>query len=467
MVLDKLGDSLKNTLKKIAKSIFVDERLVNELVKDIQRSLLQADVNVQLVFDLSKSIKKRALDEKSPKKISPKEHLINIVYEELVKFLGSEKAEIKIEKKKPFKIMMVGLFGSGKTTTIGKLANHYKKRGYKVATLGLDVHRPAAPEQLKQISESLDIPVFIEKGEKDPIKIYKKYEKEFSKYDILLIDTAGRDALSKDLIEEIELLNRTIKPDERLLVISADIGQAAQKQALQFHESCQITGVVITKMDGTAKGGGALSACAVTHAPIKFIGVGEKIDDIEEFNPKGFVGRLLGMGDLEALLEKAKEAISEEDAKDLGKKFLKGDFNFLDLYDQMRAVRKMGPLSKILDLIPGAGSLNIPKDVLNIQDSKLEVWKFIFQSCTKEELENPDIITRERIDRISKGSGRSASEIRELLKMYRQSKKMMKMMGGMSLKPGEEQDMAKLMRKFKGKMPKGLGKIKGMKNFKF
>ena len=462
MVLDKLGDSLKSTLKKIAGSIFIDEKLIDELIKDLQRALLQSDVDVNLVFSLSKSLKKRALEEKPPKAISAKEHLINIVYEELVKFLGKEKSEIKITKHKPFKIMMVGLFGSGKTTTIGKLANYYHKRGYKVAVLGLDVHRPAAPEQLKQIAEQVKIPYFIEKKEKDPIKIYNKYKNEFSKYDILIVDTAGRDALSKDLIEEIELLNKTIKPHERLLVTSADIGQAAQKQAEQFHESCNITGVVVTKMDGTAKGGGALSACSVTKAHIKFIGVGEKIDDLEEFNPKNFVGRLLGMGDLEALLAKAKEAISEEDAKDLGKKFLKGDYNFLDLYDQMKAVKKMGPLSKIMDLVPGAGGLNIPKDVLNIQDEKLEKWKHIFQSCTKEELENPEIITRDRVDRISKGSGRSSSEIRELLKMHKQSKKLMKMMGGMAGKEGE-QDINKLMRKFKGKMPKGMGKIKGMK----
>lgn len=463
MVLDKLGDSLKGTLKKIAGSIFVDEKLIDELVKDIQRALLSADVNVQLVFDLSKSIKKRALEEKPPKAISPKERLINIVYEELVKFLGKEKAEIKITKKKPFKIMMVGLFGSGKTTTIGKLAKYYTKRGYKVAALGLDVHRPAAPEQLKQVAEQAKIPSYIDKKEKDPIKIYKKYEKDFSKCDILIIDTAGRDALSKDLIEEIESLNKNIKPDERLLVISADIGQAAQKQAEQFHESCNITGAIVTKMDGTAKGGGALSACSVTKAPIKFLGIGEKIDDLEEFNPKGFVGRLLGMGDLEALLAKAKEAITEEDAKDLGKKFLKGEFNFLDLYDQMQAVKKMGPLNKIMDLIPGAGSLNIPKDVLNVQDEKLKKWKFIFQSCTKKELEDPDIITKERMDRIAKGSGVSTSEIRELLKMYKQSKKLMRVMGGMTGKEGEEQDINKLMRKFQGKIPKGLGKIKGMK----
>ncbi|MEM4245435.1 MAG: signal recognition particle protein Srp54 [Candidatus Nanoarchaeia archaeon] len=446
-MLEKLGGSLKSTLKKIAQSMFVDEKLIDELVKDIQRALLSADVNVKLVFELSKSIKERALKEEPPKGITKKEHLINVVYEELVKFLGEEKSEIKVGKKKPFKIMMVGLFGSGKTTTIGKLAKYYSKRGFKVAALGLDIHRPAAMDQLEQIAQSSQIHYFIERGEKDPVKIYKKFEPELHKYDIVIIDTAGRDALSNDLIEEIEKLNKTIQPDENLLVISADIGQAAQKQAEQFHESCRITGVVVTKMDGTAKAGGALSACAVTKAPIKFIGVGEKLDDLEEFNPKGFVSRLLGMGDLEALLEKAKHAMTEEQAKDLSKKMLKGDYNFLDLYEQMAAMKKMGPLSKVVDLIPGMGNLNIPKDMLQVQDEKLEKWKHIFNSCTKEELENPDIITRSRIDRIAKGAGVSSSDVRELLKMYKQSKKLMKLMTG----KGAPKDIGKLMKKFKGK----------------
>ncbi len=451
MVLDKLGSSLKETLSKIAKSLFVDEKLVNELVKDIQRALLQSDVNVKLVFELSTSIKKRALDEKVPAGISQREYLVTIVYEELTKFLGGEKNEIVIDKtKKPFKIMMVGLFGNGKTTSISKIAKYYQKRGFKIATVGLDVHRPAAPEQLKQLSDKLSIPCFINEKEKNALKIYREFEKNYHEYDILLIDTAGRDALSQDLVEELSSLNKAIQPDEKLLVISGDLGQAAQKQAESFHASCGVTGVFITKLDGTAKGGGALSACAVTGAPVKFIGVGEKADDIEVFNPKGFVGRLLGMGDIEALLEKAHEAMNPETAEDLGRKMLKGDFNFLDLYDQMEAMGKMGPLSKIVEMIPGMGGMKIPKEMLEGQEGKLKKWKIIMSSCTKEELEDPEIISRERIDRIANGSGTSVGEVRELLKQYKQSKKMMKMMKGM-------EDPEKMMKKFKGKMPKGFG----------
>ncbi len=450
MVLDKLGSSLKSTLQKVAKALFVDESLVNELVKDLQKALLQADVNVKLVFELTKGIKERALKEETPKGLTKKEHLINIVYEELVKFLGKEAVEIKPGKKKPFKIMMVGLFGSGKTTTIGKLAKYFTKRGYKVATIGLDVHRPAAPQQLKQISDSINVPCFIIKGEKDPVKIYKNFEKELSKFDIVIVDTAGRDALSKDLIEEIKNLYDLIKPDENLLVISADIGQAAQKQAQTFHDNAKVSGVVVTRMDGTAKGGGALTACSATGAPIKFIGVGEKVDDLERFNPPGFVGRLLGMGDIEALLEKAKEAMPMEKAEDLGKRFLKGDFNLIDLYEQMMAMKKMGPLTKIVEMIPGFSQLKMPKEMLQVQEGKLKKWRHAMDSMTQEELENPEIMSASRIDRISKGSGVPAKDIREMIKQYRKSKKLVKMMGGKG-------DMKKLMKKFKGKLPPGMG----------
>ncbi|MDD5253810.1 MAG: signal recognition particle protein Srp54 [Candidatus Nanoarchaeia archaeon] len=442
MVLEKLGESLKETLRKIARSSFVDKRLIEDLVKDIQKALIKADVNVKLVLDLTNNIKKRAIDEIT-KQINPREFLIKVVYEELVKFLGEEKEEINVNKK-PFKIMMVGLFGSGKTTTIGKLAKYYSKRGKKVAAIGLDVHRPAAPEQLKQISDSINIDCFIDKKEKDALKIYKEFEKKYKDYDILLIDTAGRDALSSDLIKEIEELNNYIKADERLLVLSADIGQAAQVQAEQFHKSVNITGIIITKLDGTAKGGGALVACSTTGAKIKFIGVGEKVDALESFNPKGFVSRLLGMGDIEALLEKVNVELDEEKTKDLGKKFLKGDFNFLDLYEQLEGMKKLGPLNKIMDMIPGFSNVNIPKDMLDVQEEKLKKWKFIMQSMTKGELEDPETLTSERIDRIAKGSGLNISDVRDLLKQYRQSKKMLKMFKG--------NNPEKIMKKFKGKV---------------
>ncbi len=445
MVLEKLSDSLKNTLKKIAGSLFVDETLINELIKDIQRALLQSDVNVNLVFELSKKIKERALKEETPQGLTKKEHLVNIVYEELTNFLGKEAKELKITKK-PTKIMLVGLFGSGKTTTAGKLGKFFRKRGHKVAVMQTDTWRPAAYEQLKQVAEQAGVDFFGRKEEKNALKIYREFEGKLKDYDLVVIDTAGRDALSSELIEELNGLNAVVKADERLLVISADLGQAAQKQAEAFHESCRITGVIVSKIEGTAKGGGALTACAVTQAPIVFIGVGEKIDELEAFNPQRFVGRLIGWGDLETLLEKAKESFSEEQAKDMSERLLKGDFNLLDLYEQMASLKKMGSLKKLMEMIPGFSQIKLPKEMLDVQEGKLEKWKFALSSMTKEELEEPEIISSERLDRIAQGSGVNISLIRELLKQYKMSKKMMK-----NFK--DEKDIEKMMRKMGGRLP--------------
>ncbi|MBU1854496.1 MAG: signal recognition particle receptor subunit alpha [Nanoarchaeota archaeon] len=445
MVLEKLSSSLKETLRKVTGAVFVDEKLINELVKDIQRALLQSDVNVRMVFDLTKKIKERALKETESTMISKKEQLIKIVYDELVEFLGGAGSKINI-KKKPFKIMLVGLFGSGKTTLAGKLGRYYKTRGYKVGVIQTDTWRPAAYDQLKQLSEQAKVSFFGDKGEKNPVKIYKTHKKELEKFDIVIIDSAGRDALSDDLIEELNALNKEVQADENLLVLSADIGQAVEKQASAFHESCKVSGVIITKLDGTAKGGGALIACSVTGSPVKFIGVGEKIADIEEFRPEGFVGRLLGMGDLEALLEKAREVMPDGQAEDLGKRFLKGEYNLIDLYEQMKAMKKMGSFSKLIELVPGLGQLKIPKDALEVQEGNIEKWRFAMDSMTKDELEDPEMLDGARVERIANGSGLKVNEVRSLIKQYKQSKKLVKMMKG-----GSEKNMDKMMKKMGGK----------------
>jgi signal recognition particle subunit SRP54 len=342
--------------------------------------------------------------------------------------------------------MLVGLFGNGKTTSAAKIAGFYKKRGLKAAVIQTDTWRPAAYEQLETNAKRAGVDFFGIKGEKNPVKIFKSFEKELSRYDLVVIDTAGRDALSEDLIDELNHINEAVKPHETLLVISADIGQAAEAQARKFHETCKVTGVFITKLEGTAKGGGSLIACAVTGAPVKFIGLGEKIDAIEEFKPEGFVGRLLGMGDLEALLEKAREAITEEEAQDLGRKFLKGEFNLIDLYEQMSALGKMGPIGKVMEMIPGMSQIKLPKEALQGQEQKLEIWKHIMNSMTKEELEDPEIMVNTRIDRIAKGSGVEAAEVRGLLKQYRQSKKLVKMMKGADSEKGMQKALQRMQK---------------------
>ncbi len=445
MVLDKLGENLRSALAKITGSSYVDEATIQEIVKEIQRALLQSDVNVKLVFALSSSIKEKA-KEPTPPGITKKEQIINIVYEELALFLGGSRQGITLSKK-PFVFMLTGLFGNGKTTSAGKLAKYYQVRGKKVALIGTDTWRPAAFEQLKQLGGQIGVPVYGDPSQKDPVKIYTQFKDKLAPYDVVIVDTAGRDALSDELVEEISAIDAVVQADEKLLVIAADVGQSAQKQAQMFHDTVGVSGVILTKLDGTAKGGGAMSACAVTGAPIVFIGIGEKIDAFEEFKPKNFVGRLLGMGDLEALLEKAKLAISEQDAQDLQKKLLKGDFTLIDLYQQMEAMKKMGPLSKVLDMIPGMGSA-IPKEALESQQESLSRWKHILNSMTKRELEEPEIIGVSRITRIAHGSAQSEHEIRTLLKQYKKSKKLMKMLKGKS----DEKHMKKLMQKMGGQI---------------
>jgi signal recognition particle subunit SRP54 len=450
MVLDKLGDSLKNSLKKLTGSYAVDEKIINELAKDIQRALLQADVNVRLVLELTKKIKERALKEKLTSGINKKEQIVNIVFETLVEFLGGKGNRIDITKK-PFKVMLVGLFGNGKTTTAGKLANYYKKRGNSIALISTDTWRPAAFTQLQQLGKQIGVPVYGDPSLKDPTEIYNKFKAELEKHDLIFIDTAGRDALNDELIDELNSINKTVAPDETLLVMAADVGQAAKIQAEKFNDTCNVTGVIITKLDGTAKGGGALTACSITNAPVKFIGVGEKTDDFEEFKAEGFVGRLLGLGDLEALLEKAKLAInmSEEDAEDMKNKMLKGKFNLLDLYSQMESMGKMGSLKKIMTMIPGMSNIGINDSMLDVSQDKIKYWKYLMNSMTKLELEDPEVITGSRVKRIAAGAGLDETEMRALLKQYKQSKKMMKMMkGNMS-----EKGMQKMMQKMQsGKM---------------
>ena len=432
MVLDRLSDSLKNALKKLT-SGKVDKEAIRKLTEEIKKSLISADVSIKLAREISEKIKKRALKEKVAGGLTAKEHTLNIVYEELTSLLGDKFEEINT-KTKPTKLMLIGLFGAGKTTTAGKLAKFYKKRGKKIALVQTDTWRPAAYAQLKQLSEALKVDFYGDPKETNPAKIYKSFEKDLEKYELIIVDTAGRDALNSELTDEIKAIDKSVSAQEKLLVLSGDIGQAAEKIAESFHNSVGVTGVIITKLDGTAKGGGSISAAAVTGAKVKFIGVGEKLDALEEFKPKNFVSRLLGMGDIETLLEKAKDALDSETAEKTAKNIMKGDMSFNDLYQQMEALQKMGPLGQIANMIPGMSKMNIPKSALKEQEEKMKVWKYLMDSMTNEEKDNPSLINESRIERITIGSGRELEEMRDLVKQYKHMKKMMKAISGQSRK---------------------------------
>jgi len=425
MVLEGLSKSLRNVLGKIAGASSVDSTLIKEVSKDLQRALLQADVNVQMVLAITKKVEERALSEKPPAGKSGKEYVIAIIYEELVNLLENG-AGLRME---PQTIMMVGLYGQGKTTTTGKLAYVFSKKGFKVGLIAADVHRPAAYEQLKQLGDKVGVEVYGEPGKKDAPGIVDRGMRQFRDKNIIIIDTSGRHALEDDLIQELKDVAKVAKPSERLLVLDAQVGQQAGPQASAFHEAVGVTGVVLTKMDGTAKGGGALSAVSQTKARIVYMGVGENIRDLEAFNAKRFISRLLGMGDIDALLELAGDDVKGDKAEALTKNLMSGKFTLRDMYEQMEAVNKMGPLKKVMGMIPGFSNLEDKVDLDQSQE-KLRRFRYIMDSMTDEELEDPKLIKAARVMRIARGSGVPAAEVRELLKQYNQSKKMMKGMMG-------------------------------------
>ncbi|HLD97835.1 MAG TPA: signal recognition particle receptor subunit alpha [Candidatus Nanoarchaeia archaeon] len=450
-MLDSLKNILKKSVDKISSAIFVDKALVESIVKDLQRALIMADVNIALVKEISEKI--RVEGERHVKNVEKKEHLIKLLHDEITRIIGGEKKELILGKKDS--ILFVGLYGTGKTTTISKIALYYKKRGKNIALLGLDVHRPAASEQLEQLGKKIEVPVFVNKKEKDPIKIYNEFKKQLEKYDLILIDSAGRDSLENSLIEEINQISKTIKPTHTILVIAADIGQTAKTQAQKFKEACNVDGVIITRMDSSAKAGGALTACYEVNSPVYFIGTGEKPSDLEQFNPKSFVSRLLGMGDLESLIEKVRSATDEKSQRDLQKRLEEGKFTLTDFAKQLESMQSMGPLSKITELIPGFGKVKdkVSDEMFSTQESKMKHWKHAISSMTKEEIENPEILEKQtsRLSRIAKGSGTSTGEIRQLIKQYKMVKEFASSAKGMeSLDPSSmsQKDMMKLAKKF-------------------
>jgi len=454
-MLEKLGAALKKATDKIANALFLDKDVVDSIVRDLQRALIEADVNVSLVKELSDKIKKEGMDERI-KGIDKKEHLIKLLHNELLGILGENK-QLKLSDKQN-RIMLVGLYASGKTTTIAKLGNWFAKRGKKVALIGLDVHRPAAKEQLMQLGEKNGLTVFTDLEEKDALKIWKNAEPKLKTYDLVLIDTAGRHSLDKELVEEIKELDKKIKPTESILIMPADIGQAAKTQASEFKRAVNVSGVIITRMDSTAKAGGALTACAETKAPVYFITNGEKINDIEEFNPNAFLSRLLGLGDLNTLIEKIKSVTEEKNQKKIQKNLEEGKLTLEDVIEQVKSMNSLGGFDKIKSMIPGFSNINakIPEGALESQEAKIARWEHIIKSMTQEEKDNPELLEKQttRIGRIAKGAGVATSDVRSLLKQYKLLSEIVTSGGaGMDMSEGMSQkQMIKLAKKFGKKM---------------
>jgi len=426
MVLENLSESLRNTIKRIANAPYVDKKLIMEVVKDVQRAMLLADANVRLVLSLTKEIERRSLTEKPPAGMSSREHVIRIVYDELVKIIGTSK-DVQLKKQV---IMMIGLYGQGKTTTCAKLAKYFQKKGLKPGLIASDVHRPAAYEQLTQLGKTVNVPVYGDPKEKNAVRVVKDGLKALKECDVIIIDTSGRHALEPELIDEMQKISKAAEPDEKLLIVDATIGQQAGVQAKAFNDAVNITGVVISKLDGSAKGGGALSAVSATGAPILFIGTGEKTEDIEKFDPKRFISRILGMGDLQALLEKAEEVVDKEKAEKTARKIMSGKFTLKDMYEQMDMLTGMGPLKKIVDMLPFGMSGKLSDDKMKETQEKLKKFKIIMDSMNDEEMENPSIVKTSRVKRIALGSGCEPKDVKALLKYYNMSKRAVKGFAG-------------------------------------
>ena len=424
-MLDNLKSSLRAAIKKIVNSSGIDEELIKELSKDIQRSLLQSDVNVKMVFEITKNIENRSLNESPPPGLSRKDHIVKILYDELAKLLGNE-TEFHFQSGKVNKVLMLGIQGSGKTTVTSKLAKFLTKQGYRVAVIGADTFRPGALTQLKTMCEKSDVEVYGENGNEDPSEIVKNGLKHFQKtnLDIILIDTAGRHKQEKDLLDEMKQINKTADPDLALLVIDGTIGQQCFAQAEAFHKTVPVGGIIITKLDSSAKGGGALAASAATGAQVMYIGTGERIDDLEVFSPTRFVGRLLGMGDIQAVLDLAKRLENEADDVRM-KRISSGKMNMEDFYFQLEEVTKVGSFQGLLDTMPGLSGM-VKEDQIEKMEERVDKWRYIIQSMNEGEKKDPDLLNASRIKRIARGSGWPEHEVKELVKNYKNSKNIMK-----------------------------------------
>ncbi|WP_424014391.1 signal recognition particle protein Srp54 [Halorubrum xinjiangense] len=457
MVLDDLGTSLRSSLDKLQGKSRLSESDVEEIVKEIQRSLLSADVDVSLVMELSDSIKSRALEEEPPGGTTAKDHVLKIVYEEMVELVG-DSTELPLENQT---ILLAGLQGSGKTTSAAKMAWWFSKKGLRPAVIQTDTFRPGAYDQAKQMCERAEVDFYGNPDNDDPVDIARTGLEETEDADVHIVDTAGRHALEDDLIAEIEEIEGVVDPDRSLLVLDAAIGQGAKEQARQFEKSIGIEGVVITKLDGTAKGGGALTAVNETDSSIAFLGTGETVQDIERFEPSGFISRLLGMGDLKQLSERVERAMQETQEEDEDwdpEDMLKGEFTLKDMKRQMDAMNKMGPLDQVMDMIPGLGGGmmdELPDDAMDVTQDRMRRFERIMDSMTEEELENPRVVGQSRVERIARGSGTDEETVQQLLEQHSMMEETIGQFQGMG-----EGDMQRMMKKMGGEGG-GLGDMMG------
>ncbi len=447
MVLDNLGSSLRGTMDKLRGKSRLDEEDVQEIVKEIQRSLLQADVEVDLVMDLSSNIEERALNEEPPGGTSARDHILKIVYEEMVEVVG-ESTDIPLESQT---IMLSGLQGSGKTTTAAKIAWWFSKKGLRPAVIQTDTFRPGSYQQAKQMAENAEVAFYGDPDAEDPVQIARDGMEATADADVHIVDTAGRHALETELIDEIEEIEREVDPDRNLLVLDAAIGQGAKEQAREFDDAIGVDGVTITKLDGTAKGGGALTAVNETDSSIAFLGTGETVQDIERFEPDGFISRLLGMGDLKQLSERVERAMAETgDEEDdwEPEDMLEGSFTLKDMQRQMDAMNKMGPLDQVMDMIPGMGGGmmdQLPDDAMDVTQDRMRNFEVIMDSMTDEELEDPRSIGAQQVQRIARGSGCEEETVQELLQQHKMMDQTLSQFQGMG-----DGDMQRMMKKMQG-----------------
>ncbi|MDV3294110.1 MAG: signal recognition particle receptor subunit alpha [Nitrososphaerales archaeon] len=423
-MLDSLRDGLQAAVKKLVGANTVDEKTVKEFVRDLQRTLIQGDVNVKMALEVTERVQKRALEEKPAGGVTRKDQVVSVLYEELARLLGGE-GGLQLDNAKTSVVVMLGVQGSGKTTTTAKLARLFTKRGFKVGVVAADTFRPGAVTQLRTLCEASGVEVFSDEREKDSVKIAKAGRKSFEgSKNLIIVDTAGRHKEESGLLAEMKEIVGGVKPDYNVLVVDGTIGQQCYSQALAFHQASPVGGIIVTKLDGAAKGGGALAASAATGSKIFYIGTGERIDDLEEFVPTRFVGRLLGMGDLKSLIEMVQQAEVQIDEKAV-QRMMSGKLTMDDLLAQFEQMKKFGSLKKVLDHVPGfAGQVNAQE--LDKAEDRVKVYKSIIQSMTARERSEPDSINSSRVKRIARGSGRTEKDVRELLSRYKQMKSLTK-----------------------------------------